>query len=210
MQDWNKRVAGWMWIAATIALTVGSCTTHDTKLALSLGELAIPALISLVVATFVPGVQDYLPWGRAWVRWQKARITRGIEELEREVDDEPESVRMDGAPYRGGLLRRPKPRKRRSDRRFVVALVVGSILTALFTLGVAGFVARHDLALTMGVSGLLATLVLAFSSLRDQGRAEAKERLRVEEAVREMEEKHMQIAERADEMEEELERKMDR
>lgn len=193
MTDWKKRVGGAVWILATAGLWLAACTSRDVY-SLPLFELALPAMISLVVGTFVPGAQEWLPWGRWWQRFQARSVARGIRELEEEVDDDGERVQIEGAPYRGGVEVKQRAKRKRHDRRWAVALVVGGILTTVMSLGVRGFLAHRDLAFVTFVSGILATIVLSLSTMRDTGRAEAKAKLRIEEGVREMEAKHVRIA----------------
>ena len=192
MTDWKKRVGGAVWILATMGLWFAACTSREVY-SLPLFELALPAMISLVVGTFVPGAQEWLPWGRWWQRFQQRRVARGIQELEEEVDDEGERVQIDGAPYRGGVEVKLRAKRKRHDRRWAVALVVGGVLTTVMSLGVRGFLAHRDLAFVTFVSGIIATIVLSLSTMRDTGRAEAKAKLRIEEGVREMEAQHERV-----------------
>ena len=84
--SWKQRVGGAVWIFVTAALWFGACTTRDAY-SMPFFELALPALISLMVGTFVPGAQDWLPWGRAWKRFQERRVRDGIAEMEKDFED---------------------------------------------------------------------------------------------------------------------------
>lgn len=203
MTEWRKRVFGGLWILATVGLWLGACTTRDAW-SMPFFELALPATISLLVGTFVPGAQDWLPWGRAWKRFQERRVRHGIAEMEKELE-EGERIEVAGVPYRGGVEVRTRMPKKRRDRRWAVALIVGGLLTIVLTLAVRGFLVHRDLTMVTLVSGLLATIVLSLSSMRDMGRAEAKAKLRIEEGVREMEAQHVRIGAEPDFLSPEIE-----
>jgi arginine exporter protein ArgO len=96
-----------------------------------------------------------------------------------------------------------------------IAAVLGSILTIVSTLAVAAFLPhRESLAAVMLLTGAIATVVLSLVAGRDVGRAQARERLRVEAAVRKLEAdyeaKRVRVEAEAEVVEEEPSRKIDR
>jgi hypothetical protein len=45
-------------------------------------ELGVIVIMTLVVGTFTPALQQLLPWGRAWYRMQQRRLASGMRALE--------------------------------------------------------------------------------------------------------------------------------
>lgn len=77
-----------------------------------LAELAVIAVMTLIVGTFSPMLQEKLPWGRAYLRWRNERMNacmRALEAAARPPAPEPE---REGAGYRDAARRVGAPRVR--------------------------------------------------------------------------------------------------